>query len=200
MPHPIPMGWAGDEPWGAGNSERTFFFLYHQWQTPQTPKNQRRAPHGISAGTRWPPRPPCWGWLPRLVFFGMSSNSCMKSDLKFGKEKAFRPEKGLFWSHRISFSFNWVINCFLRSPFRFFSGVSLPWLPGHMWVSWNSKESWPWSWGPSPESLYLLPTSPNTPRCLYREKISMFSQEKKVSKSGRQRKTKGAGPKKSILF
>lgn len=33
------------------------------------------------------------GVIPK-TFFGMSSNSCMNSDLKFGREEAFRTEKG----------------------------------------------------------------------------------------------------------
>lgn len=107
-------------------------------------RKSEESPSCFSAGAPWPPRPPCWEWFPRL-FFGMSSNSCMNSDLKFGREEAFRAEKGFFWSHKMSLSFNWVINWILRNPFGFFSLEFPPsWLPPR-WVLWNSKEFWPWS-------------------------------------------------------
>lgn len=128
MPHPIPVGWAGDEPWGAGNTEVTFFFLYQQWQTPQTSKKSEESPSLCLSRSHLATQTSMLGVIPKigLGFFGMSSNSCTKADLKFGREKAFRAEKSLFWSHKMFLSFNWVINWFLRSPFFFFFFFS-PW-------------------------------------------------------------------------
>lgn len=200
MPHPIPMGWAGDESWGVGNSEMTFFFLYHQWQTPQTSKNQRRTPHVVSAGAPWPPTPPCLGWFPRLFYFlGDELQQLHEIWLEIWQGESLQ---GLFLSHKTSLSFKWVINWFLRTPLAFFPGVSLPWLPGHRWVLWNSKESRPWPWGPtSPKSLHLLPTFPNTPRCLHRGKFLYFLRKRRwASVQHQEKKTKGVGHEKSILF